>query len=258
MTTYLNSVHGVYMPPNPEWYCRIATSFAWSASLCSTLFILSMTFDRFIGIIMPHKAASFNTVKRAKITIVCIVIFSILFNIPYLYTITNEGRECVPDVKGTAKIFYYWLTYVVQFIIPFVSLLTMNSIIIHTLRKRASSDLGSQVQGQRVKTSEKQVYAILLLVAFSFFILVTPLYAFTLYSTFVNYTESPRTFAGFFLFYNVIHKLYFTNNGINFFLYVISGQKFRTDLRKLFKCRKDKANETMGSITSDYTKTSNS
>ena len=245
------------MPPNQQWYCRIATPFIWTASLCSTLFILSMTFDRFIGIIMPHKAASFNTVKRAKITIVCVVIFSILFNIPYLYTVTNEARECVPDVKGTAKIFYNWLTYVIQFIIPFVSLLTMNSFIIHTLRKRAGSDLGSQVQGQRVKTSEKQVYAILLLVAFSFFILVTPLYAFTLYSTFVNYTESPKAFAGFFLFYNVIHKLYFTNNGINFFLYVISGQKFRRDLRKLFKCHEDKTNETTASITSDYIKTSN-
>ena len=30
-------------------------------------------------------------------------------------------------------------------------------------------------------------------------------------------------------------KLHFTNHGINFFFYVISGQKFRTDLIKLFK-----------------------
>ena len=41
-------------------------------------------------------------------------------------------------------------------------------------------------------------------------------------------------FAGYFLFYNIAHKMQFTNHGINFFLYVISGKKFGTDLRHLF------------------------
>ena len=202
-----------------------------------------MTFDRFYSIIRPHKAASFNTVKRAKVTIICIVIFSIIFNIPNLYTITNEARECVPIVKGIAKIFYYWVTHVVNFIIPFVSLLTMNSVIIHTLRTRSSKTLRSEDQGQKMKSSEKHIYAILLLVAFSFFILVTPPHAFLLYSAFVDYTKSPKAFAEFYLLYNIVHKLYFTNNGINFFLYVISGEKFRTDLVKLFKCQREKQSE---------------
>ena len=174
-------------PPNQQWFCAIGTSVLWSSTLCSTLFILSMTFDRLYSIIRPHKAASFNTVKRAKITIVCIITFSVLFNIPYLFTISHEGRVCIPLLQGTLKIFYYWLCYVVQFIIPFVSLLTMNSIIINKLRMRKYIALNQgqgqgQSEGQKLTSSEKQIFAILLLVAFSFFILVTPLYAFNLYS----------------------------------------------------------------------------
>ena len=207
-----------------------------------------MTFDRFYSIIRPHKAASFNTVKRAKITIVFIIIISILYNIPFLYTVTNSGPNCVADRSETWKIVYHWLNYVVQFVIPFVSLLSMNSVIIHTLRKRSkfimkqemTSNLGqgqNQGQNSKMKNWEKQTYTILLLVAFCFFVLITPRYIFLLYSTFVDYKNNPETYAGFFLFYNIMHKMFYTNNGINFFLYVTSGKKFRNDVLHLFKCK---------------------
>ena len=83
LCTYLTMVHDVPIPPNQYWYCTLAITILFSSFLCSTLLILSMTFDRFYSIIMPHKAASFNTVKRAKMTILCIVLFSIVYNIPH-------------------------------------------------------------------------------------------------------------------------------------------------------------------------------
>ena len=241
-------MHLVDFPPNQHWFCAIATAVLWAAGLSSTLFILSMTFDRFYSIIRPHKAALYNTVKRAKITIVSIVVFSIIFNISPLFVITNEGRECVPDLSYLGKTLYFWLSYVVQFVIPFIMLLIMNGTIIHIIRTRSvlrpeHKDKGQdQGQGQinKIKSSERQIFAILLLVSFSFFILITPLYAFIVYSMVVDYTKSPYDFAVFYLFYNVMHKMFYTNNAINFFLYVISGKRFRTDLIHLFKCRKDK------------------
>ena len=98
---------------------------------------MSMTFDRFYSIIRPHKAASFNTVKRVKITIVCIVIFSFLYNVPHFFMTSYDGALCLPfgDVVAMAKAvskFYYWLSFVTQFAIPFVLLMTMNCVIIDT------------------------------------------------------------------------------------------------------------------------------
>ena len=46
----------------------------------------------------------------------------------------------------------------------------------------------------------------------------------------------PQTFAGYYLFGEISSKAYYTNYGINFFFYVISGQKFRTDLVRLVTC----------------------
>ena len=174
--------------------------------------------------------------------------FSVAFNVPPLFVITNSGRECVPDLSNLPKTLYFWLSYVVQFAIPFLLLLIMNNTIIHVLRTRSILQAEHKVQGQdqcqgqtnKMKSSETQIIAILLLVAFSFFILITPMYAFIVYSMVVDYTKSPYDFAVFYLFYNVMHKMFYTNNAINFFLYVISGKTFRTGLITLLRFKNDK------------------
>ena len=236
--------HDVYVPPGPKWYWRVANLFNFTSFLCSTLLILSMTFDRLHSIIMPHKAASFNTVNREKTMVVLIATISILYNLPHLYLTSYVGWECIP--YGNAKEYslgesYYWLSLVAQFALPFVCLLTMNSVIIHKIRnrfvlvKKPLSDSGSGPgESSQTKHSEMQVCVILLLVTFAFLVLATPGYLFFLFVRIINFFKTPKLLAGYFLFYHVAHKMYISNHGINFFLYVISRKKFRTDLRNIF------------------------
>ena len=242
-TAFLTMEHDVYVPPGPKWYCPVVNLLKFSCFLCSTSFILSLTFDRFYSIIMPHKAASFNTVKRAKITVACITIISFLYNVPHFYLSSNVSWECVLYGKENVYSFgelYYWLSFVVQFALPFVLLLVMNSIIIHKIRTRfknpsISNSIGDSNQGENsAKTSELQVFAILLLVTFAFLILTTPGHLLFLFVMAIDFFATPRLFATYYLFYHVSHKIYITNYGINFYLYVISGRKFRRDLKNLF------------------------
>ena len=201
-----------------------------------------MTFDRFYSIIRPHKAASFNTIKRAKVTIFCIGLFSIIYNIPHIYlTLAPEGR-CTsyfnPSVFGQI---YYWISISFNFVVPFTSLLTMNGFIILALTERSrllSIDSENEVQGHnqgqgqvqrgRMSTSEKQIYITLLLVTFSFLMFMAPSWFSIIYYMFVDYKKSPRSIAGFYLSHSIMQKTYYTNYSINFILYVISGQKFRS------------------------------
>ena len=289
--SYLNNVHGIHLPPVGISHC-ISLIFTFASTICSTLLIVSMTFDRCYSILRPHKAASFNTVKRAKITIACIAIFSLIYNIPQYFLAVPYGASCAPytNAEGTYGQMYYWFSTLMNFGIPFTSLLVMNSYIIHTLRRRRSNftikleqpgtvnhqgqvhgqghsrvqrqghdnNKGqghenhkgqshgycqgqSGVQGQTVqsavKSPEFQIYAILLLVTFSFLSLTTPAYVIMLYIITVDVDESPEAFAEFYLLQNIGEKLLFTNGAINFFLYVISGKKFRKDLFNLFQCK---------------------
>ena len=155
-----------------------------------------------------------------------------------------NGRQCQPFGAAMGKSygeFYYWLSFVINYVLPFVLLLIMNCVIIHKIRNRSNfmikKNRTHQDQGQskmtKMKTSDKQVYAILLLVTFGFLILTTPGYLLFLFIMIVDFRASPKMFAGYYLFYNIAQKLHYTNHGINFFFYVISGQKFRTDLMKL-------------------------
>ena len=77
-----------------------------------------MTFERFCSIIRPHKAASFNSVKRAKITIVSCILLSALYNCPHLFITAEKGDQCVPYGKPMDKLIgeiYNWFSYVTNF-----------------------------------------------------------------------------------------------------------------------------------------------
>ena len=237
-------------PLSQHWHCSLHLT-VLVANISSTLIIVSMTFEHFYSIIRPHKATSFNMVKRAKITIVCIVVFSTLYNIPHLFITANMGRTCFSNYQrsNTIPYIYYILFILINFAIPFVSILSMNSVIIHTLQKRSrfiitTTQGQGQSEGQNTnhKTSERQVYIMLLLVTFGFLVLTTPTYAVVFYMNFYQ-GNSPHFYAGSHLFYQTGAKLYYTNNGINFFFYVISGKRFQGDLMKLFMCGQKKRNE---------------
>ena len=202
-----------------------------------------MTFGRFYSVVQPHKATSFNTVKRAKLTMVCIFIISGTYNLPHLFISDQENWQCLPYGKALGKSygqFYYWLSFVLNFALPFVSLLFMNSVIIHKIRNRSIlTNLadGSKRKSMKSNTSERQMFAILLLVTFGFLILTTPGYICMLYIMVIDFFATPKLFAGYHFFYSFASKLHMTNHGINFFLYVISGHKFRADLIGLFRFR---------------------
>ena len=240
-------------------------TFTFMAIMCSTLFTMSMTFECFYSIIWPHKAASFNTFKRAKINIIIIVIFCISYNTPHFFITTFKGRVCVPYTKGKQFVhgqMYYWISFVINFAFPFLSLLVMNSVIIHTLWNRSRFGLRidqGHVQGQgqgkgqgkgqehdgKLKNSEKQIYLTLLLITFGFLVLSTPSYAFNISQLIYNYNKSPYSYSGFHLFLQVARNVHYTNCGVNFFLYVMSRHKFRNDLLRLFRFKRDKTSNDM-------------
>ena len=246
--SYLNQVHKIGMPPNFNWHCKIGTTILFTATLCSTSFIVSMTFERFYSIIKPHKAASFNTFKRAKVTIAIIVIFSTLYHIPHLLVRSDIGLQCVPYSglldKDYGK-FYQFFSFAMNYDLPFLMLLIMNSVIIQTLRMRSKwsrKSLYNRGEENRSKSLERNIYITLLLVSFMFIILTLPSMLFGTYSMVFDYKMIPTRLAGYYLFYHIGQKAFYTSNGINFFLYVASGKKFRGDLLTLFRKRRNVEN----------------
>ena len=214
---YLGKNHQVVFPPDPVTSCIIRTVIVFTSALWGVLLILAMTFDRFYGIVRPHLAVSIKTVTKARTTCVFIIILGTIYNIPHVFLAASKGYDCVPYEKVTEYKFgelFYWLSFVINYSFPFVALLTMNSFIIHTIRNRTKLATGQS--GQHQKSSEIQIFIILLLVTFSFLLLTTPAYMLFLFNMIIDFSQSPKYQAGSQLFYSLAQKTWYTNNGINF------------------------------------------
>ena len=105
----------------------------------------------------------------------------------------------------------------------------------------------------------------LLLVTTLFLILLCPTYVRFIYLSFAD-PDTPLEYANQILIFQITVRLYMTNSAVNFFLYCISGKKFRNDLKEILRCsgnsqpsvslRSDKSQST--EISNVYTKTSDS
>ena len=244
-----------------EWDEIECKSFAFLVLLTlqnTTYQVLAMTIDKYVAIKWPHKAAIYSTPKRAKVTVILIYVCVFIYNSPHLVFSSIIGSQCLGYVKGgfITKI-YSWLTFVLNAIIPFSLLIHMNYVIINRVnqsRKMFVREEINVVETQdnkrqlAMKNAENQLTIMLLLVTTLFLVLLIPTYVRFMYLTFVK-IDSPEKYATLMLFYHITNKLYFSNNGINFFLYCVSGQKFRNDLKEILCHRRKNVFNSTSSIT---------
>ena len=233
--------------------CIIFAYFVLLTLQNTTYQVLAMTIDKYIAIKWPHKAAIYSTPRRAKITVIGVYFCVLFFNSPLLILSGMVGSECLEYVKeGVFTKVYSWLNFVLNGVIPFTFLIYMNYVIISRVRKSQkmfkNNDINGGIPDQQkgrgdnvwkekrqktMKNVENQLTIMLLLVTTLFLVLMIPTYIRFVYSTFIK-SDTPQKYARLVLFFHITHKLYNTNNAINFFLYCISGQKFRNDLKEIF------------------------
>ena len=229
-------------------------------SMIGSLIIVAMTFDKFFAIRFPHKSASFKTLRRAKIVVSIIVLFSIIFNLPQFYVAMLIDGICIPYARQDIwnQIFMF-ISFVFNAVGIFGALIIMNGFIISAvldrrklIKRMGDDDKPSSSEAKHQRSTERQITIMLLLVSFLYLILIGPGFIHFLYWLVVPPERDPFTYANFTLSYNICQKLFFTNNSINFFLYCISGPKFRNDLLSLFRCNTKRGKNRSESSDSSY------
>ena len=233
---WLVTVANVY-----EWHLWLCKSLAYLVNFSlqtSTFLVLVMTIDKYAAIKWPLKATTFSTPTRAISVCLGVVICTLCYNVPHLFASDLVKHMCVGYVLGGLKTkIYSWINFLANFIIPFSLLIHMNYGIVKAVRNsrkmfRTREDQGMNKRRTTMKSAENQLTIMLLLVTMLFLILLFPAHIRFIYSTFVG-RDTPSKYAISLLMFEITHKLYNTNNGINFFLYCISGERFRNDLRTI-------------------------
>ena len=128
---------------------------------------------------------------------------------------------------------YSWLSFVLNAVIPFTMLIYMNFVVVQSVRQSRKmfrtndgTTTGIDTRQKSMKSAENQLTIMLLLVTTLFLILLCPTYFRFIYLVFAK-RDTPFEYAKSMIIFQISGALYITNNGINFFLYCISGQRFR-------------------------------
>ena len=234
-----------------NWYpleCKFLIIVTLFALQNCTFQVVAMTTDKYIAIKWPHKAATYSTPRRAKIIVIFVYMFVFIYNIPHLFLSSIVGEQClVYGISNVMARLYSWFSFVLNAIIPFTMLIHMNFIIVKSVRnsrkmfasneRRTNEGIDQRMDTRQknLKTAENQLTVMLLLVTTLFLILLCPTYFRFIYLMLTT-RDTSFEYVKSMLLFQITSKLYITNSGINFFLYCISGQKFRNDLKEILRC----------------------
>ena len=235
---HVSLVSGLQIHKWNQFECKFVIFCSLVALQGCTYLILAMTVDKYSAIKWPHKAAIYSTPGRAKLIAVVLQICVLVYNVPHLFLSSTVGNKCVAySSSSIISRVHSWLSTALNAVIPFILLIHMNYIIVKTVRNSGKilGVNGMEKRQATMKSAEKQVTIMLLLVTTLFLILLVPTYIRFIYVAFVE-RDTPLEYARSMLVFQITAKLYKTNSGINFLLYCVSGKKFRNDLKEILCC----------------------
>ena len=248
--------------------CQIRGWLSNSLQMFGFCIILGLTSDRLIAVRFPLKAAVWCVAKRAKL--ICGSTFGVvwLLNAPFaVYNHVESCNICSMGTPGSVVSFVYpWVSVCVGLVIPFVLLVSMNVAIAMGIRnrlqyskyipsiKRDNSETMEMRGYQAYSSQERQqnssrnnlmiipmslkdrnAIVTLFLISFTFLVLVTPHFVHIAIYSMTSQATTASQQVNYKLFFQISRLLYSMNHACNFFLYCISGAKFRNEVVRLFR-----------------------
>ena len=119
----------------PDLECKIAVFCVLFGLQNRTFQVIIRTFDKYVAIKGPHKAATYSIPRRAKITIIGVCICVFIYNIPHLFLSRMGGKVCIGySTGGIITKVYSWMTFCINAVMAFTVLVYMNYVIIMKVR----------------------------------------------------------------------------------------------------------------------------
>ena len=213
-------------------------------NLAAWLIVLT-TVDRFVAVWMPLHAAAVCRRRRARLVVLTLIIVIVLASVHLLW-LTGlhhaSGRVLPfcgpsPDDHFMRHQFEY-IKLASYSLAPFAIILCLNVAIVVRLRcgKAASVLLrGSTSHGGGLQVAmTSRVTYMLLAVSATWLVLTAPFTLQTLLGSALVDIRNARSIARYRLLRTICFQLMYANHAVNFFLYCITGRKFRHELRDMY------------------------
>ncbi|XP_025105038.1 probable G-protein coupled receptor 83 [Pomacea canaliculata] len=224
--------------------CKLIPFFSYACSTGTAWLIVAMTMQRLMSVVWPHHKSFSCTERKVGLVIAMIVTIQIGFNISKLiaYELNNGVCEIVnEELWYYDQIIYPRITVVVSTLIPFVILVIGNSVllwaVIQSVKVARVMTLGS---GDQVNSRQKKASTLtitLITVSMVFLFLTMPMNTYFLIVNDISNEETIIQWASRSFAFAILDLAWFSHSAINFYIYCLTGSKFRYELKSLF-CRR--------------------
>ena len=222
-----------------NWSCKGITMLMYTASHYSVWLIIAVTMERYIAVRWPLKAKTMCTKRRAIIVIISLLVGIIGINSHIAWTFQVLPTANNSTLCSGERVIWPWVDACLYSFLPLLVISTLNGLIIQKVvaARKDRKKMSGQGQDRRQTQVDGGVKLTIMLLAISFTFLVTTVPINILLIALNVYLPKDLPipeYAKYTLLQTVVALLMYTNHSINFFLYCVTGQKFREHLRTLF------------------------
>lgn len=241
--SWLRTVSGFELSHINAFGCKLTMFLVHFSIQFSAWLIVAVTIERFLAVWFPLKANAMCSISRAKFITFMIAVIFILINVHIFWTaqllVTRQSLDgsnyiCAAYAyeNFVCKIFP-WVNLVLYSFLPCLILIVLNVLIIICLLKTKHVPSTMTKDDNQLRNSHRKLAMTLIFVSFTWIVTTTPRPLFGLFATKPKSLEEVATA----LMWRVIcYQLMYINHAVNFFLYCLSGEKFRIQFKK-FLCQ---------------------
>ncbi|XP_071105022.1 probable G-protein coupled receptor 139 [Haliotis cracherodii] len=233
----------------------------WSFDFAAWI-LVAMTVERYIAIHFPFTVTKHATIPRAKVVSIFLGVIFVGINAHFFATVTISDRGYCSSQEEYIRFNDYvfpWIDAALYSFIPFIVLLVFNILIILDSRKaikRQQTLQASSLNNTNTFTirSNSRLTVMLLSVSLTFLVASAPKAALIIIKPYTfDFYDGPlvdfHLLSKYTLTASVMNFLTYGNHAINFLLYCINGQKFRSELKRLiYVCTHRKQRRRIASL----------
>ena len=241
---WVNLAAGFSVSSAHDATCKLHVFTMNASSGISAWIVVVMTTQRALSVVWPHRVNALCTQSRSwKMVLVIVVLFCLICShMLYGYWVIRRPRPlCGIPYRGYESFIRNVWPKIDMFIfsvVPFVCLSISNSVLIVKLRasvKSASGQLAtSDIQQASRVTSANSVTLTAIIVSLTFVFLTLPLALFNTVTFVVGRSHTSQTRDLLIFIGNIVYHLGDINFSINFYLYCLTGKKFRDEFKNIF------------------------
>ena len=241
----LNTVWDVSVLTYPV-ICEIFPIVYFTFQYLAPLLTLAFTIERYISICHPFKRERFCTTRRAQIVSCSLAGGSLLMSVIQGYFWGYSNNDC--NIRAAVLVggnnsfwnIWSWVSEMLIFLVVPGCVLMFNILVIRET-KRLSAYEQNQLHGHNTKASATTI----MLLAVSFYLIVTTLPVSIVYASVLNFDPGPecasndthptwRRYYTYLLWRTVIEEIGITHYALNFYISILTGKIFRKELKKMF------------------------